>query len=98
MGPGAIDPSVMTGLRADMLPDSLRHLSLHPSQNTYTWKGGAMPRLESLTVGAASGSARRHVGSRIAIAAEGTESVECAVRHVRVQSACGIAAGGAWRR
>jgi hypothetical protein len=53
MGPGAIDPSVMTGLRADMFPDSLRHLSLHPSQNTYTWKGGAMPRLESLTVGAA---------------------------------------------
>jgi len=53
MGPGAIDPRVMTGLRADMLPDSLRHLSLHPSQNSYTWKGGPLPQLESLTVGAA---------------------------------------------
>lgn len=52
IGPGAILPSLVTGLRADMLPASLRHLSMDPAQGTYTWKAGPMPRLESLTVDA----------------------------------------------
>ncbi|NMK45882.1 leucine-rich repeat domain-containing protein [Achromobacter sp. Bel] len=52
VGPGAIPASLMTGLRADMLPASLRHLSLHPEQGAYTWKAGPMPRLEALTVDA----------------------------------------------
>lgn len=52
IGPGAILPSLVTGLRADMLPASLRHLSMHPEQGTYTWNAGPMPRLEALTVDA----------------------------------------------
>lgn len=52
IGPGVILPSVVKGLRADMLPTSLRHLSMHPQSGAYTWQAGPMPRLESLTVGA----------------------------------------------
>ncbi|MBD9474841.1 hypothetical protein DAI43_25245 [Achromobacter xylosoxidans] len=52
IGPGAVAGSVLTGLRADMLPASLRHLSIHPEPGTYTWQAGPLPRLEALTVGA----------------------------------------------
>ena len=52
VGPGAVPGSVLAGLRADMLPDSLRHLSIHPEPGTYTWQAGPLPRLEALTVGA----------------------------------------------
>ncbi|QKH34526.1 leucine-rich repeat domain-containing protein [Achromobacter pestifer] len=50
VGPGAVSSSVLTGLRADMLPASLRHLSLHPEPGTHTWQAGPLPRLEALTI------------------------------------------------
>ncbi|MFJ1299301.1 leucine-rich repeat domain-containing protein [Pseudomonadota bacterium AL_CKDN230030165-1A_HGKHYDSX7] len=50
IGPGAIDPALIGRLRADMFPPSLRHLMLTPGQGNHTWKGGPMPRLESLFV------------------------------------------------
>ncbi|MFE0840934.1 leucine-rich repeat domain-containing protein [Achromobacter insolitus] len=52
IGPGAIAADILTALHADMLPASLRHLSIHPESGTYHWQGGPMPGLESLTVNA----------------------------------------------
>lgn len=50
IGPGNIQPSVLKNLRADMLPPSLRHLSIFDCPGSYTWSAGPMPRLESLEV------------------------------------------------
>lgn len=50
IGPGNIHPSVLKNLRADMLPPSLRHLSIFDCPGSYTWSAGPMPRLESLEV------------------------------------------------
>lgn len=50
IGPGNIQASVVKNLRADMLPASLRHLSIFDCQGSYTWSAGPMPRLESLEV------------------------------------------------
>ncbi|CUJ17697.1 Leucine Rich repeats (2 copies) [Achromobacter xylosoxidans] len=50
IGPGNIHASVVKYLRADMLPASLRHLSIFDCPGSYTWSAGAMPRLESLEV------------------------------------------------
>ncbi|MFY2025178.1 leucine-rich repeat domain-containing protein, partial [Achromobacter dolens] len=37
-------------LRAEMLPASLRHLSIFDCPGAYTWSAGPMPQLESLEV------------------------------------------------
>lgn len=50
IGPGNIQASVVKNLRADMLPTSLRHLSIFDCPGSHTWSAGAMPRLESLEV------------------------------------------------
>lgn len=50
IGPGNIHASVLKNLRADMLPASLRHLSIFDCPGSHTWSAGAMPRLESLEV------------------------------------------------
>lgn len=50
IGPGNIQGSVVKNLRADMLPASLRHLSIFDCPGSYTWSAGPMPRLESLEV------------------------------------------------
>lgn len=50
IGPGNIEASVVKNLRADMLPASLRHLSIFDCPGSHTWSAGAMPRLESLEV------------------------------------------------
>lgn len=50
IGPGNIQASVVKNLRADMLPASLRHLSIFDCPGSYTWSAGPMPRLESLEV------------------------------------------------
>lgn len=50
IGPGNIQASVLKSLRADMLPASLRHLSIFDCPGSYTWSAGAMPQLESLEV------------------------------------------------
>lgn len=50
IGPGNIQASVVKTLRADMLPASLRHLSIFDCPGSHTWPAGAMPRLESLEV------------------------------------------------
>ncbi|EGP42909.1 leucine-rich repeat domain-containing protein [Achromobacter insuavis] len=50
IGPGNIQASVLKSLRADMLPASLRHLSIFDCPGSYTWSAGPMPRLESLEV------------------------------------------------
>lgn len=50
IGPGNIRASVVKNLRADMLPASLRHLSIFDCPGSYTWSAGPMPRLESLGV------------------------------------------------
>ncbi|WP_241049939.1 leucine-rich repeat domain-containing protein [Achromobacter xylosoxidans] len=50
IGPGNIQASVVKNLRADMLPASLRHLSIFDCPGSYTWSAGAMPQLESLEV------------------------------------------------
>lgn len=50
IGPGNIQASVVKNLRADMLPASLRHLSIFDCPGSYTWWAGPMPRLESLEV------------------------------------------------
>lgn len=50
IGPGNIQASVVKHLRADMLPASLRHLSIFDCPGSYTWSAGPMPRLESLEV------------------------------------------------
>lgn len=50
IGPGNIQASVVKTLRADMLPASLRHLSIFDCPGSYTWSAGPMPRLESLEV------------------------------------------------
>lgn len=50
IGPGNIQASVVKHLRADMLPASLRHLSIFDCPGSHTWSAGAMPRLESLEV------------------------------------------------
>ncbi|MBP8322543.1 hypothetical protein KAF81_33425, partial [Pseudomonas aeruginosa] len=49
-GPDNIQASVVKILRADMLPASLRHLSIFDCPSSHTWSAGAMPRLESLEV------------------------------------------------
>lgn len=50
IGPGNIQASVVKTLRADLLPASLRHLSIFDCPGSYTWSAGPMPRLESLEV------------------------------------------------
>lgn len=50
IGPGNIQASVVKNLRADMLPASLRHLSIFDCPGSYTWSAGPIPRLESLEV------------------------------------------------
>ena len=50
IGPGNIQASVIKNLRADLLPASLRHLSIFDCPGSYTWSAGPMPRLESLEV------------------------------------------------
>ncbi|MGB3816986.1 leucine-rich repeat domain-containing protein [Achromobacter pulmonis] len=50
IGPGNIQASVVKTLRADMLPASLRHLSIFDCPGSYTWSAGPMSRLESLEV------------------------------------------------
>lgn len=50
IGPGNIQASVIKNLRADMLPASLRHLSIFDCPGSHTWSAGAMPQLESLEV------------------------------------------------
>lgn len=50
IGPGNIQASVVKNLRADMLPASLRHLSIFDCPGSHAWSAGAMPRLESLEV------------------------------------------------
>lgn len=50
IGPGNIRASVIKNLHADMLPASLRHLSIFDCPGSYTWSAGPMPRLESLEV------------------------------------------------
>lgn len=50
IGPGNIEASVIKNLRADMLPASLRHLSIFDCPGSHAWSAGAMPRLESLEV------------------------------------------------
>lgn len=50
IGPGNIQASVVKNLRAEMLPASLRHLSIFDCPGSYTWSAGLMPQLESLEV------------------------------------------------
>lgn len=50
IGPGNIQASVVKNLRAEMLPASLRHLSIFDCPGSYTWSAGSMPQLESLEV------------------------------------------------
>ncbi|MCG2596355.1 MULTISPECIES: leucine-rich repeat domain-containing protein [Burkholderiales] len=50
IGPGNIQASVVKNLRAEMLPASLRHLSIFDCPGSYTWSAGVMPQLESLEV------------------------------------------------
>lgn len=50
IGPGNIQALVVKNLRADMLPGSLRHLSIFDYPRSYTWPAGPMQRLESLEV------------------------------------------------
>lgn len=50
IGPGNIQASVVKNLRAEMLPASLRHLSIFDCPGSYTWSAGPMPQLESLEV------------------------------------------------
>lgn len=50
IGPGNIQASVVKHLRADMLPASLRHLSIFDCPGSHTWSAGPMPLLESLEV------------------------------------------------
>ncbi|MDZ5614608.1 leucine-rich repeat domain-containing protein [Achromobacter xylosoxidans] len=50
IGPGNIQASVVKNLRAEMLPASLRHLSIFDCPGAYTWSAGPMPQLESLEV------------------------------------------------
>lgn len=52
IGPGNIQASVVKNLRAEMLPASLRHLSIFDCPGSYTWSAGPMPQLESLEVNA----------------------------------------------
>lgn len=51
IGPGRIAPTLAPGLRAGMLPGSLRCLEIVAGTgSTYTWPAGPMPALESLYV------------------------------------------------
>lgn len=50
IGPGNIEASVVKNLRSEMLPASLRHLSIFDCPGSYTWSAGPMPQLESLEV------------------------------------------------
>ena len=50
IGPGNMQASVVKNLRAEMLPASLRHLSIFDCPGSYTWSAGVMPQLESLEV------------------------------------------------
>ena len=42
IGPGNIQASVLKSLRADMLPASLRHLSIFDCPGSYTWSAGPL--------------------------------------------------------